>query len=205
VPTPTLPPPPSLGSPAYDIAADNATAFAPVAAAWGLQYAQLSESLVSDVGGNAGVQQFLVTRDHTAAAAATGFNWDATQVGALDDVAVTLIGSDYCGPDGCGGDAAAQPRSDGTVALYSQLVQACPPPCGPPPASVYVPPGLVPAGTVRKLVPTVHSMSNIKTLTRLTGRPWPASRTKDENPEVAQLVVDTVAAAWKRAGVVREG
>ena len=83
-------------------------------------------------------------------------------------------------------------------------MQECPPPCGPPPASVYVPPGLVPAGAVRKVFPTLHSKSNVVDLARLTGRPWPESLTKDNSPEVVRFVVDTVAAAWKRAGVERE-
>lgn len=192
---------PHLGSPAYDIAADNATAFAPVAAAWGVQYAQIAQSLVSDVGGNAGAVQFLVTRDHTAAAAQAGLNWDATQVGALDGVAVTLIGGDYCGPDGCGKNASTAPRSDGTVALYSSLMQECPSPCGPPPASVYVPAGLVPADAVRKVFKTVHSRSDIEALAKLTGKELPATMNKDVNPDVIRFVVDTVRGEWKKAGL----
>lgn len=192
----------SLGSPAYDVASNNATFFGPVAAAWGLQYAQLSTTLIEISAVNEGALQFLVTDGHTDAAAAEGRDWDVTVAGALDGVAVTLIGGDYCGTGGCG--TSTPPLTDGTVALYSQLVQPCPG-CGPPPDSVYVPPNYVPPGAVRKVFPTLHSMFDVKALALLTGQPVPETLSVDRNPEAVQFVVDTVAAAWQRAGVPVRG
>lgn len=198
------PPPfsPSLGSPSYNVAADNATYFGPVAAAWGLQYAQLSTQLVTISAVNEGALQFLVTNGHTDAAAAAGQDWDVTVAGALDDVAVTLIAGDYCSTTGCG--SSTPPLTDGTVGLYSQLVQPCPG-CGPPPVSVYVPPNYVPPSAVRKIFPTVHSAFVVRGLQELTGQPVPDTLAADKNPDVIQFVVDTVAAAWQRAGVPVRG
>ena len=150
---------------------------------------------------NSGAVQYVVTEGHTAEAARLGLDWDSTQVGALDGVALTLLGGDFCGPDGCGGSPSTSPRTDGTAALYSQLMQECgPPQCGPPPTSVFVPPGLVPAGTVRKVFPTVHSAFVIKELENL-GQQFPASLSVAKNPDAIAFIVDTVASAWKSAGV----
>ena len=153
---------------------------------------------------NSGALQYLVTPEHTAEAAEKGLSWDATQIGALDGVALTLLAGDFCGPDGCGGDPATSPRTDGTVAVYSQLMQECgPPQCGPPPTSVFVPPGLVPPGAVRKLFPTVHSTFVTGELAKLTGQTFPESLSVANNPEAIAFVVETVAGAWMRAGLTK--
>ena len=194
----------SLGSPAYDVAAAPLTAFSPVAASWGLEYAQLALPLAAVGLLSSGALEFLVTTSHTAEAAAKGRNWDVTQVGALDGVALTLLAGNFCGPDGCGGSLSTSPRTDGTVALYSQLMQECgPPQCGPPPTSVFVPPGLVPAGAVRKVFPTVHSTQVPLELAVLnsTAPRLPDSLSVVNNPEAISFVVETVAGAWKTAGV----
>jgi hypothetical protein len=100
--------------------------------------------------------------------------------GALDGVALILLAGDFCGPNGCGGDPATSPRTDGTVGVFSQLMLECGPAAaqqrGPPPTSVFVPPGLVPAGTLRKgLSDGALGLRETKDLARLTGQPVPES------------------------------
>jgi hypothetical protein len=144
---------------------------------------------------NAGALQFLETPPHTDAAAAAGLTWDEAQVGVLDGVALTLLGGDLCGPAGCATNATAGPRTDGVVPLYSQLMQPCETvPCGPPPDSVYIPSGMVPAGTVRATFPTVHS-------TFTSGQAGlPKTDAVSNNPDAISFLVATVTGHWRAAG-----
>ena len=191
----------SFGSPSYDIAAVPTT-YPDIVSTWGPQYAELSKGLILAGLANAGALQFLTTLSHTDTSAQNGYDWDVTQVGALDGVAVTLLWGDYCGFTGCGATPPTGPLTDGTVGLYSQLMLACGEvECGSPPYSLYVPPGLVPPGTVRKVFPTVHSSFVTKALADLTGQQYPATLSVDKNPDAIAFIVDTVAAAWRAAGV----
>lgn len=147
---------------------------------------------------NAGGVQFLVTESHTDAAAASRETWDEKQVGVLDGVAVTLLGGDLCGFAGCEDNGTpGPPRTDGVVPLYSQLMQPCEAgaTCGPPPTSIYIPPGLVPAGTVRAVFPTVHSTFT----SRQAALPDVASASV--NPASVGFLVKTVVGHWQAAGV----
>ena len=190
---------PHLGGPAYDIAADPAVFLGPVAKAWGSQFANSSKSLIEfQRTAGAGSIHVLVTSAH---AKRDPDSWDARQVGVLDGVALTLIAGDYCGRT-CGHDRRAPglgakryPRTDGTVPVYSQLMLPCPKDCPAPPGSVYIPKGLVPAGTVvRKTFPTVHSTFVTK------GLGLPASLSVSRNPAAIAYLVQTVLAQWQAAG-----
>ena len=93
---------PHLGAPAYDIADDPSVYREPVAAAWGTQYAEASESLVAfERSEGAGAIQVLRTSAH---AKPDPKGWDIRQVGALDDVAVTLVAGACAGDGRDGGD-----------------------------------------------------------------------------------------------------
>ena len=70
----------------------------------------------------------------------------------------------------------------------------CPAPCGPPPASVVIPSGMVPAGTVRKIFPTVHSSF----ITNEVG--LPASLSVSADPDAVAYLVRSVLARWRAAG-----
>ncbi len=184
---------PHLGSPAYDLARDLAEGAAPpaevaaeVAAAWGAQFAELAASLAPSVPHDAGSMRILETSAHSGD---DPDSWDQQQV---DGVAFTMLGGDVCG-DVCG-DAGPPPRTDGTVPLYSQLILPCPAPCGPPPASVFVPPGMVPAGAVRKIFPTVHSTF----ITKQLGLPGTLSVSAD--PTAVAYLVRSTLARWRAAG-----
>jgi hypothetical protein len=190
---------PHLGGPAYDIAAHPAVYRGPVAKAWGRQFANSSEGLiVFQRTGGAGSIQVLVTSAH---AKRKPDSWDARQVGVLDGVALTLIAGDYCGRR-CGDDRSSagagsskRLRTDGTVPVYSQLMLPCPKNCPTPPGSVYIPPGMVPEGTVvRKTFPTMHSTFGAKAL----GLPEVLSVSRD--PAAIAYLVRTVVAQWEAAG-----
>ena len=60
---------------------------------------------------------------------------------------------------------------------------------------MYIPPGMVPDGTVRKVFPTVHSTFDTDRLG------LPASLSVSKNPEAIAYLVDTVTAPWRAAGV----
>ncbi|MDQ1306126.1 MAG: hypothetical protein QG671_1958 [Actinomycetota bacterium] len=190
---------PHLGAPAYDIADDPSVYREPVAAAWGTQYAEASESLVAfERSEGAGAIQVLRTSAH---AKPDPKGWDVQQVGVLDDVAVTLVAGDFCGRV-CGDLAGPAPgevdeslRTDGTVPVYSQLMLPCPEPCPAPPGSVYIPPGLLPdVNVVRKSFPTVHS-------TFVTaGLGLPRALSVSRNPAAIDYLVSTVTSDWQEAG-----
>lgn len=188
---------PHLGSPTYDIAADPRTYFRLVASAWSRQFASAGKGLIPfERDGGAGSIHVLETAAH---AKADPSSWDQSQVGVLDGVKVTLMAGDYCGRS-CG-DATTPPdslptgrlRTDGTVPVYSQLMQACPEACPAPPGSVFLPPGMLPAGVVRKTFPTVHSNYDAKRL----GLPAPVSVAK--NPAAIAFLRDTLLARWRAA------
>ena len=190
---------PHLGAPAYDIASDPRKFLPRVTKGWGKQYADSAKALiVFERTGGAGAIQVLRTQSHSRDNPNT---WDASQVGVLDDVAVTLIGGDYCGRT-CGVDRLADspsgrpyPRTDGTVPLYSQLIQPCGKECGNPPGPVYIPPGMVPKGTVRKVFPTMHSTFDTDR------RGLPPELSVSKNPEAIDYLVTTVTAPWRALGV----
>jgi hypothetical protein len=130
---------PHLGSPTYDIASDPRAFYGPVASAWGTQFAEAGMGLVPyGRDGGAGSIHVLKTDAH---AKPDPTSWDAQQVGVLDGVALTLIAGNYCGRS-CG-DANTPPdaepkgrlRTDGTVPVYSQLMQPCTAACLAPPMS----------------------------------------------------------------------
>lgn len=190
---------PHLGGPAYDIASDPAVYLAPVAKAWGRQYANSAKSLiVFQSTGGAGSIQVLVTSAH---AKRNPNSWDARQVGVLDGIALTLIAGDFCGRT-CGDDRSTSDRgsksvirTDGTVPVYSQLMLPCPKTCPAPPGSVYLPPGMVPEGTVvRKTFPTMHSTFDAK------GRGLPEILSVSRDPAAIAYLVHTVVAQWEAAG-----
>jgi pimeloyl-ACP methyl ester carboxylesterase len=189
---------PHLGGPAYDIAADPAEYLKPVARAWGRQFATSSKSLIDfQRTQGAGSIHVLVTSAHAKRDPAS---WDAGQVGVLDGIALTLIAGDYCGRT-CGDDrkppsgAAATPRTDGTVPVYSQLMLPCPKACPSPPGSVFIPKGLVPEGSVvRRTFPTVHSTFVTK------GLGLPETLSVSRNPAAISFLVRSVAAQWDAAG-----
>ncbi len=106
-------------------------------------------------------------------------NWNLAQVGALDGIAVTLIGGNYMG-----GGSTGLVENDGAVALYSQLL-----------LSADVPPGLLPPGTVRHIFPTMHSVFSAI----IRGLPLNLSASSFL-PSVA-AVVDAVAGHWAAEGV----
>jgi pimeloyl-ACP methyl ester carboxylesterase len=192
---------PHLGGPAYDIAADPAEFLRPVARGWGRQFATSSKSLIEfQRTQGAGSIHVLVTSAHAKRDPAS---WDAGQVGVLDGVALTLIAGDYCGRT-CGDSrkpsagAAAAPRTDGTVPVYSQLLLPCPKACPSPPGSVFIPKGLVPNGNVvRRTFPTVHSTFVTK------GLELPETLSVSRNPAAIGFLVRSVAAQWDAAGARR--
>jgi len=154
--------------------------------------------LVESTARDAGAIQILVTRAHKADTPDP--NWDKQQVGALDGVALTLIAGDYCGwrcgeASGTGrGRARRALRQDGTVPVYSQLMEPCPTPCPRWPGSAYVPASLVPVGVVRKTFPTVHSTFSTKALN------LPPELSVSKNPAAVDFVVATVLGHWAAAG-----
>ena len=186
---------PHLGAPAYDVALDPRRFMPKVAKGWGEQYANSATGLiVFQRTAGAGAIQVLRTGSHSRD---NPNSWDASQVGVLDGVALTLIGGDYCGRS-CGVDRLAKdasgrpyPRTDGTVPLYSQLIRRCGKRCPNPPGSVYIPPGMVPEGTVRKVFPTVHSTFDADRLG------LPAVLSVSKNPEAIEYLVATVSAPWR--------
>lgn len=188
---------PHLGSPAYDIAADPATYLAPVAKAWGRQFADSSMDLVSfQQKEGSGSIHVLVTSAH---AKRSPTSWDARQVGVLDGVALTLMAGDYCGRacsgTGTGPRSATALRTDGTVPVYSQMMLPCPKACPAPPGSVHIPHGLLPKDVVRKTFPTVHSTF----VSRGLGLPDVLSVSR--NPAAIAYLVRTVVGHWQAAGV----
>lgn len=189
---------PHLGAPSYDVAFNPSRYEAKVKKAWGAQYARTGRALrVFELRGGAGAIQVLRTSGH---ARANPASWDARQVGLLDGVALTLIAGDYCGrtcvpgrlDPGPGGRE--WPRTDATVPVYSQLILPCPDQCPAPPGSVYIPPGMVPDGTVRKTFPTVHSTYDAQRLG------LPASLSVSKNPEAIAYLVATVIGHWDTDG-----
>ena len=127
--------------------------------------------------------------------------WDARQVGVLNGVALTLMAGDYCGQTCTSGGAAGRKatkkglRTDGTVPVYSQLMQRCPASCPAPPGSVYVPSGLLPKDVVRKTFPTIHSTYDAKRLG------LPKGLSVASNPTAIRYLVSTTASRWRAAGV----
>lgn len=190
---------PHLGAPAYDITDDPSVYREPVAAAWGRQYAEASESLIPfERNEGAGAIQVLRTSAH---AKPDPKGWDVRQVGVLDDVAVTLVAGDFCGlvcgdlATAASGEVEKSLRTDGTVPVYSQLMLPCPEPCPAPPGSVYIPPGLLPdANVVRQSFPTVHSTSVAK------GLGLPKEPSVSRNPAAIDFLVSTVKSDWQEAG-----
>ncbi len=191
---------PHFGGPAYDIAADPARFMRPVAKAWGRQFARQARSLIDfqrTLG--AGSIQVLVTSAH---AKRNSTSWDAQQVGMLEGVALTLMAGDFCGRT-CADDreptesrVAKSLRTDGTVPVHSQLMLPCPSACPTPPASVYIPPGLLPqANVVRKTFPTLHSTYDAK------GLKLPESLSVSKNPEAIAYLVSTVTSTWQASSV----
>jgi len=130
----------------------------------------------------------------------TSGSWDARQIGMLDGVALTLIAGDLCGRTCVAGPSpsrrATNPRlrTDGTVPVYSQLMQPCPARCPSPPGAVYIPSGLLPSGTVRKTFPTMHSGIDTKAL-GLPMNLWVV-----RNPATIAYLVRTVVGTWQAAG-----
>ncbi len=186
---------PHLGSPAYDIADNPKDFLKPVAKAWGAQFAQAQSDLIQLTAQDAGAIEILVTRAHKA----SSNTWDMQQVGALDGVALTLMAGDYCGWSSKQGRARARAkkalRQDGTVPVYSQLMEPCPAPsCPKVPGSAYVPPGLVPAGAVRQTFPTLHSTFAAKALN------LPSELSVSQNPPAVDFLVATVLGHWAAAG-----
>jgi pimeloyl-ACP methyl ester carboxylesterase len=188
---------PHLGSPTYDIASDPRAFYGPVASAWGTQFAEAGMGLVPyERDGGAGSIHVLKTDAH---AKPDPTSWDAQQVGVLDGVALTLIAGNYCGRS-CG-DANTPPdaepkgrlRTDGTVPVYSQLMQPCTAACLAPPGSVYLPPGLLPANVVRKTFATVHSKFDTKRLGLAV------ERSSSVNPAATGYLRDSVLARWRAA------
>ncbi len=190
---------PHLGAPAYDITDDPSVYREPVAAAWGRQYAEASESLIPfERNEGAGAIQVLRTSAH---AKPDPKGWDVRQVGVLDDVAVTLVAGDFCGlvcgdlATAASGEVEKSLRTDGTVPVYSQLMLPCPEPCPAPPGSVYIPPGLLPdANVVRQSFPTLHSTSVAK------GLGLPKEPSVSRNPAAIDFLVSTVKSDWQEAG-----
>ncbi len=190
---------PHLGAPSYDIAFNPAWYTKKVEKGWGAEYAETGKGLrIFETMAGAGAIHVLKTSGH---ARNNPASWDARQVGVLDGVALTLIAGDYCGRT-CGEERLAPgpsgrewPRTDATVPLYSQLILPCPDPCPAPPGSVYIPPGMVPDGVVRKTFPTVHSTFDTDRLG------LPASLSVSKNPEAISYLVETVSAPWRSAGV----
>lgn len=189
---------PHLGAPAYDVAFNPSRYEAEVTRAWGAQYARTGRALrVAELRGGAGAMAVLRTRGH---ARPNPGSWDASQVGVLDGVALTMIAGDYCGrtcgrgrlDPGPGGRV--WPRTDVTVPVYSQLILPCPERCPAPPGSVYIPPGMVPDGTVRKIFPTVHSTYETQRLG------LPATLAVNKNPVAIAYLVDTVTGHWVASG-----
>jgi len=186
---------PHLGSPAYDIA-DNPDVLKRVAKTWGPQFARSQLDLVQLAPMDAGAISILVTSAHKA----DSDGWDRQQVGALEGVALTLMAGDYCGwrcGDTAGegrGRARRALRQDGTVPVYSQLMEPCPTPCPKLPGSAYVPAGLVPVGVVRKTFPTVHSTFAAENLK------LPLELSVSQNPAAVDFLVTTVLGHWAAAG-----
>jgi hypothetical protein len=201
---------PHLGAPSYDVAFNPARYEAKVRKAWGAQYARTGVALrVFELRNGAGAIQVLRTKGHARPGPGS---WDMRQVGLLDGVALTLIAGDYCGRT-CGkarqgqlgrpaGPGRLDPgpggrprlRTDATVPVYSQLMLPCPKRCPAPPGSVYIPPGMVPEGTVRKIFPTVHSTYDALRLG------LPATLSVSKNPEAIAYLVATVTGHWTADG-----
>jgi hypothetical protein len=143
---------PHFGSPTYDIAFDPATFTQPVLRGWGQQFADAGAGLrIFQVTEGAGAIQVLSTQGH---AKRDPRGWDARQVGVLDGVALTLMAGDFCGQTCTSGGAAGRKatkkglRTDGTVPVYSQLMQRCPSSC-PTPSSRHPPRRCAPAPSLR--------------------------------------------------------
>lgn len=190
---------PHFGSPTYDIAFDPGTYTQPVRRAWGQQFADAGAGLrVFQVTEGAGAVQVLSTTGH---ATRDPQRWDARQAGVLTGVSLTLIAGDYCGracvPGGASGRTATKKglRTDGTVPVYSQLMQQCPSPCPTPPRAVRIPAGLLPSGVVRKTFPTIHSTYDAKRLG------LPKGLSVANNPAAIRYLVGTEVSRWRTAGV----
>lgn len=190
---------PHFGSPTYDIASDPTAYLLSVTRAWGKEFADAGKGLlVYQRGGGAGAIQVLATAGH---ARRNAKSWDARQAGVLDDVRLTLIAGDYCGRECVDGRAASRRatkaalRTDGTVPVYSQLMLPCPAACPTPPGAVYIPPRLLPAGTVRRTFPTLHSTFDSRRLG------LPKGLSVSRNPPAIRFLVSTVVGAWNAAGV----
>lgn len=187
---------PHLGSPAYDIAANPQRFTSRVAKAWGASFAQHAKGLIIyERTEGAGVIQFLRTSAH---ARPDPVGWDASQVGILNDVPLTLIAGDYT-PERCRKGAPPEadcdrkkaPTTDGTVPVYSQLMLPCPQRCPAPPGSVFIPPGLLPnEGVVRKTFPTVHSTYDAR------GYGLPETLSVSKNPAAIAYLVTSLQAHW---------
>lgn len=190
---------PHFGSPTYDIAADPVLFTDPVLSAWGRQFAEQGGGLrVYQASDGAGAIHVLTTQAH---ATRDPSSWDARQAGVLNGVALTLMAGDYCGQTCTSGGPTGRKatkrglRTDGTVPVYSQLMQRCPAPCPTPPRSVYIPSGLLPAGVVRTTFPTVHSSF----VTKQVGLPKGLSVAN--NPTAIKYLVNTEVSRWRAAGV----
>jgi len=189
---------PHFGSPTYDIAFDPAAFTRPVLKAWGREFADAGAGLrFFQTTEGAGAIQVLSTTGHAKRSAKS---WDAMQAGVLNGVDLALIAGDYCGqvcaPRGPSGRSATRKglRTDGTVPVYSQLMQACPSPCPSPPQSVFIPSGLLPKGVVRKVFPTVHSSYDAKRLKL-------AKSLSVVNPSAINYLVNAEVSRWQAAGV----
>ena len=189
---------PHLGSPAYDVVANPQRFTTRVAKAWGAKFAQHAKTLVVFERTNgAGAIQFLRTSAH---AKPNPLNWDAAQVGILDDVPLTLIAGDYTpercrksAPPDADCDRTKAPRTDGTVPVYSQLMLPCPRICPAPPGSVFIPPGLLPdSGVVRKTFPTVHSVYDARDYG------VPETLSVSSNPAAIAYLVTTLRDRWQQ-------
>ena len=104
-------------------------------------------------------------------------NWNLRQVGVLDGIRVTLIGGGRLG----GGELI---RHDGPAALSSQLMD-----------DAELPAGVLPADTVRRVFPTVHSKAVCRQL-NLT-----FDNAANENAASVGFLVDTVLSRWRADGL----
>jgi hypothetical protein len=190
---------PHLGGPAYALATNPTRFVAPVLRAWGRPIVDSGLRLSAfQRRGGAGAFDVLTTDGH---ARRTSTSWDSRQVGMLDGVALTLMAGDHCGrtcvvgPNPSRRATAPRLRTDGTVPVYSQLMLPCPARCPSPPGTVYIPRGMVPAGTVRKTFATIHSWSDTKALD------LPPNLSVSRNPTAIRFLVRTLVGTWKAAGV----
>lgn len=190
---------PHFGSPTYDVAFDPTAFTKPVLRGWGRQFADAGAGLrIFQVTEGAGAIQVLSTQGH---AKRDPRGWDAQQAGVLDGVALTLIAGDYCGQTCTSGGAAGRKattkglRTDGTVPVYSQLMQRCPSSCPTPPGAVYIPASLLPKSVARKTFPTIHSGYDTKRLG------LPKGLSVVSNPPAIRYLVSTTVSRWRAAGV----